>query len=211
MSQHASSPHAAVHAAPRRGFIRKYIFSTDHKVIGIQYLFLGLFSAVLGTTLSMLMRLKLAWPTSAFPLLETPVPGWLPRMASCRPSFIFSLTPPSMARSPCVSPDDRPLAPDFGNFILPIQIGARDMAFPVLNMLSYWTTFVALMILMASLFVEGGAPISGWSAYPPLSALGKIAGPAPDWVRSQTLWIVQHCNLLSGVIADRAQFHHHSR
>src|ERR1051325_6162187 len=75
----------------------------------------------------------------------------------------------------------------FGNYILPIQIGARDMAFPVLNMLSFWTTFVALMVLVSSLFVERGAPISGWTAYPPLSALGKISGPGEG--AGQTLWI----------------------
>jgi len=61
----------------------------------------------------------------------------------------------------------------FGNFILPIQIGAEDMAFPVLNMLSFWVTFLSLVVLISAFFVTGGAPISGWTAYPPLSALGK--------------------------------------
>ena len=65
----------------------------------------------------------------------------------------------------------------FGNYFLPIQIGAADMAFPVLNMLSFWTTFVSLMVMICAFFVSGGAPIGGWTSYPPLSALGEIVGP----------------------------------
>ena len=65
----------------------------------------------------------------------------------------------------------------FGNYFLPIQIGAADMAFPVLNMLSFWTTFVSLVVMIAAFFVAGGAPIGGWTSYPPLSALGEMAGP----------------------------------
>ena len=76
----------------------------------------------------------------------------------------------------------------FGNYFLPIQIGAADMAFPILNMLSFWTTFVSLMVLIAAFFVEGGAPIGGWTAYPPLSALGSIAGPGQG--AGMTLWII---------------------
>jgi cytochrome c oxidase subunit 1 len=76
----------------------------------------------------------------------------------------------------------------FGNYILPIQIGAEDMAFPVLNMLSFWTTFVSLVVLVSAFFVTGGAPISGWTAYPPLSALGQIAGPGQG--AGQTLWVI---------------------
>jgi cytochrome c oxidase subunit I len=75
----------------------------------------------------------------------------------------------------------------FGNYFLPIQIGAEDMAFPVLNMLSFWTTFVALVIMMAAFFVPGGAPLSGWTGYPPLSGAGPITGPGEGL--GQTLWI----------------------
>ncbi len=76
----------------------------------------------------------------------------------------------------------------FGNYFLPIQIGAADMAFPVLNMLSFWTTFVSLVVMVSAFFVEEGAPISGWTAYTPLSALGKIVGPGEG--AGQTLWVI---------------------
>ena len=72
----------------------------------------------------------------------------------------------------------------FGNYFLPIQIGAEDMAFPVLNMLSFWITFVSLVVLVSAFFVTGGAPLAGWTAYPPLSALGQITGPGRRrWAR----------------------------
>jgi len=76
----------------------------------------------------------------------------------------------------------------FGNYFLPIQIGAEDMAFPVLNMLSFWTTFLALMVMVAAFFVPGGAPLAGWTAYPPLSAVGPLSGPGEGL--GQTLWII---------------------
>ncbi len=184
MSSHASTSHSTGHAAPQ-GFIRKYVFSTDHKVIGIQYIFLGLFSAILGTALSMMMRLRLAWPGSQFPLLEHIFPTGFPG-GVMSPEFYLAVLTIHGTIMVFFLLTTVPLS-GFGNYILPIQIGARDMAFPVLNMLSYWTTVVALMVLMASMFVEGGAPISGWTAYPPLSALGKIAGPGLG--AGQTLWI----------------------
>jgi cytochrome c oxidase subunit 1 len=175
----------AVHAAPA-SFLRKYIFSTDHKVIGIQYLFLGLFSAILGTSLSMLMRMQLAWPGVQHPWLARIFPvGFAGGVMA--PEFYLALLTIHGTIMVFFLLTTVPLS-GFGNFILPIQIGARDMAFPVLNMLSYWTTFVALLVLMASLFVEGGAPISGWTAYPPLSALGSVAGPGLG--AGQTLWLV---------------------
>jgi len=184
MAQHASLLHQPVHSAPR-SFIRRYIFSTDHKVIGIQYIFLGLFSAVLGTAMSLLMRLHLAWPTTQFPLLERLFPNSFPGSIMSPESYLAVLTIHGTIMVFFLL-TTVPLS-GFGNFIMPLQIGARDMAFPVLNMLSYWTTFVALLVLIASMLVEGGAPISGWTAYPPLSALGKIAGPGLG--AGQTLWI----------------------
>ena len=76
----------------------------------------------------------------------------------------------------------------FGNYFLPIQIGAEDMAFPVLNMMSFWTTFLALVVMVAAFFVQGGAPLAGWTAYPPLSGAGPVTGPGEGL--GQTLWIV---------------------
>jgi cytochrome c oxidase subunit 1 len=163
---------------PPSGFIWKYIFSIDHKVIGIQYLCLALFSVFVGMGLSLLMRLHLAWPTTKWFFfkggLMTPE-QYLALMTMHGTIMVFMVltTAPQSG---------------FGNYFLPIQIGAADMAFPVLNMLSFWTTFVSLVVMIAAFFVAGGAPIGGWTSYPPLSALGEMAGPGQG--AGETLWIV---------------------
>jgi len=165
------------HQAPS-GFIRKYVFSIDHKVIGIQYLSLALFSVFVGMALSALMRLHLAWPTAKWFFfkggLMTPE-QYLALMTMHGTIMVFMVltTAPQSG---------------FGNYFLPIQIGAADMAFPVLNMLSFWTTFLSLVVMIAAFFVAGGAPIGGWTSYPPLSALGEMAGPGQG--AGETLWIV---------------------
>jgi cytochrome c oxidase subunit 1 len=169
------------HHQPPSGFIRKYVFSLDHKVIGIQYYFLALFSVFLGMALSLLMRIHLVWPNAELPAWLWPGGGqmtaeqYLALMTMHGSIMVFMVltTAPQSG---------------FGNYILPIQLGAADMAFPVLNMLSFWVTFLSLIVLGAAFFVEGGAPISGWTAYPPLSALGQIAGPGLG--TGQTLWVV---------------------
>jgi cytochrome c oxidase subunit 1 len=163
---------------PPSGFIRKYVFSVDHKVIGIQYLTLALFSVFLGMALSLLMRLHLAWPATHWFFfkggLMTPEQYLaLVTMHGTIMIFMVLTTAPQSG---------------FGNYFLPIQIGAADMAFPVLNMLSFWTTFVSLMVMVAAFLVAGGAPLGGWTSYPPLSALGEIAGPGQG--AGETLWIV---------------------
>ena len=166
------------HHQPPSGFIWKYIFSIDHKVIGIQYLCLALFSVFVGMGLSLLMRLHLAWPTTKWFFfkggLMTPE-QYLALMTMHGTIMVFMVltTAPQSG---------------FGNYFLPIQIGAADMAFPVLNMLSFWTTFVSLVVMIAAFFVAGGAPIGGWTSYPTLSALGEIAGPGQG--AGETLWIV---------------------
>jgi cytochrome c oxidase subunit I len=165
------------HQAPT-GFIRKYVFSIDHKVIGIQYLCLALFSVFVGMALSLLMRLHLGWPTAHWAIfkggLMTPE-QYLALMTMHGTIMVFMVltTAPQSG---------------FGNYFLPIQIGAADMAFPVLNMLSFWTTLLSLLVMIAAFFVSGGAPIGGWTSYPPLSALGEMAGPGQG--AGETLWIV---------------------
>src|SRR5436190_1475569 len=171
-----SVEHAAhAHAAPT-GFIRKYIFSLDHKVIGIQYYFLALAAVFVGMFLSLLMRIHLIWPTANLPLIGHIQPetylSLLTMHGTIMVFFVLTTAPQS----------------GFGNYFLPIQIGAEDMAFPVLNMLSFWTTFLALVVMVAAFFVPGGAPLSGWTAYPPLSAVGPVAGPGQG--TGQTLWII---------------------
>src|SRR5260370_25107893 len=164
MSTHESAMQAAhAHEAPQ-GFIRKWIFSLDHKVIGLQYYFLALCAVVVGMFLSLLMRIHLIWPTATLPLLGDIKPETYLTLVTMHGTIMvfFVLT----------------TAPQggFGNYFLPIQIGAPDMAFPVLNMLSFWTTFLAFIVMIAAFFVAGGAPLHGWTGYAPLSALQS---PAP--------------------------------
>src|ERR1700723_4823163 len=150
---------ATVHAHAPQGFIRKYIFSLDHKVIGIQYFFLALTAVWVGMFLSLLMRIHLLWPGANLPLVGEIKPetylSLLTMHGTIMVFFVLTTAPQG----------------GFGNYILPIQLGAADMAFPVLNMLSFWTTFVAFVIMIAAFFVTGGAPLHGWTGYAPLSAL----------------------------------------
>ncbi len=177
--------HAVHHEAPT-SFIRKYIFSVDHKVIGIQYYFLALFSVFVGMTLSILIRFNLVWPGTEVGLLETLFPQGAPGGVMTAEFYLAMLTMHGTIMVFMVLTT----APQggFGNYFLPIQIGAADMAFPTLNMLSFWFTFLSLVVLMAAFFVTGGPPISGWTAYAPLSALGEIAGPGLG--TGQNLWII---------------------
>jgi len=177
----------AVHQhQPPQGFIWKYIFSLDHKVIGKQYYFLALFSVVVGMGLSWLIRIHLVWPNASIPGLDklssTGAPGGV-----MTPEYYLSLLTLHGTIMIFFVLTTAPQS-GFGNYFLPIQIGAEDMAFPRLNMLSFWTTFVALVVLLATFFVTDGPPISGWTAYPPLSAVGSAAGPGEGL--GQTLWVV---------------------
>ena len=177
MVSHADGGHEHVHAAPT-GWIRKYIFSLDHKVIGIQYFLLALVSVFLGMTLSVFMRIHLVWPNIHLPFISGGVmtPEQYLALLTMHGSIMVFMVLTTAPQS------------GFGNYFLPIQIGAADMAFPILNMLSFWTTFVSLVVMVSAFFVEEGAPISGWTAYTPLSALGKIAGPGQGG--GQTLWVI---------------------
>ena len=176
MSSHA---HSAPHAMPApTGFISKWVFSLDHKVIGIQYFLLALAAVCLGIVLSVLMRFHLVWPSAHLPFITggqmTPEQylALVTMHGTIMVFFVLTTAPQS----------------GFGNYFLPIQIGAADMAFPRLNMLSFWTTFLAFVAIIAAFFVPGGSPISGWTAYPPLSGLGQVTGPGEGW--GQTMWIV---------------------
>src|SRR5512132_2714990 len=165
--------HEAVHRhEPPKGFIRKYIFSLDHKVIGIQYIILALAAVLVGMTMSVLMRMNLSWPGTSWPILGTLFPHGAPG-GIMNPDFYLSLVTMHGTIMVFFVLTTAPQG-GFGNYILPIQIGAEDMAFPVLNMLSFWVTFVSLLVMVAALFAAGGAPISGWTAYAPLSALGQV-------------------------------------
>jgi cytochrome c oxidase subunit 1 len=173
---------ASVHAHAPQGFIRKYIFSLDHKVIGIQYFFLALTAVFVGMFLSLLMRIHMVWPTAVLPLVGEIKPeqylALLTMHGTIMVFFVLTTAPQG----------------GFGNYFLPIQIGAPDMAFPVLNMLSFWTTFVGFVVILCAFFVSGGAPLHGWTGYPPLSAL-QTAGPgeglgADLWITSIAIFCV---------------------
>jgi cytochrome c oxidase subunit 1 len=167
--------HEVHHDAP--GFWRAYVFSVDHKVIGIQYAITGLLFLLFGFSLMMLMRWQLAYPGSAWPLLgtlfgEARMPG-----GTMLPEFYNELG--AMHGTIMVFLGVVPLAVGgFGNFVLPLQIGAPDMAFPRLNMLSYWFFFLGGVTMLASFFVPGGAAQSGWTSYSPLAG---IAGTGQTW------------------------------
>jgi cytochrome c oxidase subunit 1 len=137
-------------------------------------------------TLSIFMRLRLAWPAEKWPLLQQVFPDGFAG-GPMTPEFYLSMMTMHGTIMVFFVLTTAPLS-GFGNYFLPIQVGARDMAFPVINMLSFWVTFVALVVMMAALFAAGGAPISGWTGYAPLSALGEVAGPGLGL--GQTLWII---------------------
>jgi cytochrome c oxidase subunit I len=181
--QETSAQPAQVHAPPD-GFIRKYVFSLDHKVIGKQYFALALVAVFIGMFLSWLMRIHMVWPTAKIPLLEmlskTGAPDGI-----ITPEYYLSLLTMHGTLMVFFVLTNAPFAA-FGNYFLPIQIGAEDMAFPRFNMMSFWTTFLAFIVLIAAFFIPDGPPISGWTGYAPLSAVGKDAGPGMQYGAS--LW-----------------------
>jgi cytochrome c oxidase subunit I len=172
------------HHAPPQGFLRKHVFSLDHKVIGKQYYALALAAVFVGMALSWLMRIHLVWPNAPIPglqwLSKTGAPGGV-----MTPEYYLSLLTMHGTLMVFFVLTNAPFAA-FGNYFLPIQIGAEDMAFPRFNMMSFWTTFLAFCILIAAFFVPDGPPLAGWTAYAPLSAVGPDAGPGEGW--GQTLW-----------------------
>jgi len=183
--------HDAVHRhEPPKGFIRKYIFSLDHKVIGIQYILLALVAVLVGMIMSVLMRLKLSWPGTSWPILGSLFPAGAPG-GVMGPEFYLSLLTMHGTIMVFFVLTTAPQG-GFGNYFLPIQIGADDMAFPVLNMMSFWVTGVGFVVLLAAIFFSGSSatvgPIGGWTGYAPLSALGQIAGPGQGM--GMNLWII---------------------
>ncbi len=154
--------------------VQMKLFSTDHRVIGVQYLLLALASVAIGTVLSLVMRLHLTWPGRVLPFHGPILPEDYLALVTIHGTLMlfFVLTTAPQA--------------GFGNLILPAQIGARRMAFPLLNAASFWITAAALLTLLSSTFVPGGSAISGWTAYPPLSA---VAAAGPGQGMGMDLWL----------------------
>jgi cytochrome c oxidase subunit 1 len=181
---HVSEAHATAAHAPQ-AFIWRYVFSKDHKVIGVQYYVTAMFMALVAGTLAMLIRLQLAWPEASWPALGR----WLSRGFSdgvMSPEFYAMLFTMHGTIMVFFVLSTAPVS-GFGNVLIPLQVGWRDMAFPFLNALSYWTFVPGCIVILASFFVGAGAAAGGWTSYPPLSAL---KGAVPGSELGQTLWIV---------------------
>src|ERR1700720_2871156 len=172
---HDISAHAVEHHAPPTSFIRKHVFSLDHKVIGKQYYGMALVAAYIGMFLSWLMRIHLGWTNLAIPgtqlLSSSGAPGGV-----ITPEFYLQLMTMHGTIMVFFVLTTAPFAA-FGNFFLPIQVGAEDMPFPRFNMMSFWVTFTGFLFLLASFFVGDGPTLGGWTQYAPLNAVGSVGGP----------------------------------
>ncbi len=177
------------------GFWRKYVFSVDHKVIGIQYTVTSLCFLFFGFCLMMMMRWQLAYPGKAMPIIGKLFPVGMPDGVML-PEFYNALG--AMHGTIMVFLGVVPLiVGGFGNYVMPLQIGAPDMAFPKLNMMSYWVYFVGAIVMMAGFFVEGGAANSGWTSYAPLSVIAT---------KGQTVWLLGMVFLITSSLLGSVNF-----
>jgi cytochrome c oxidase subunit 1 len=191
---HSASHHDAGHH--ELGFWRKYVFSLDHKVIGIQYGVTSLLFLFFGFCLMMMMRWQLAYPGQPMPLIgnlfgDANMPGGI-----MLPEFYNQLG--AMHGTIMVFLGVVPLGVGaFGNYVVPLQIGAPDMAFPRLNMASYWVYLIGGLLMVASFFVPGGAANSGWTSYPPLSDIAT---------QGQTWWLFGMVFLITSSLLGSVNF-----
>ena len=192
-SDHASHEHH------KQSFITKYIFSQDHKMISRQFLVTGIIWAVIGGLFSVIFRLQLGFPDQTFPILEDLFGHWA-QGGRLDPEFYYALV--TMHGTILVFfVLTAGLSGTFSNYLIPLQIGARDMASPFLNMLSYWFFFAASIVMFSSLFLTTGPASGGWTIYPPLSALGDAMDGSKSgmdfWLASMALFIIS--TLLGGL------------
>jgi cytochrome c oxidase subunit 1 len=187
------------HEHPKQSFITKYIFSQDHKMISRQFMITGIIWAVIGGFFSVVFRLQLGFPEKTFPFLEDIFGHWA---AGGRLDTEFYYALVTMHGTIMIFfVLTAGLSGTFSNFLIPLQVGARDMASPFLNMLSYWFFFAASIVMCASLFLQTGPASGGWTVYPPLSALGDAMSGSKSgmdfWIASIILFIVSQ--LLGGL------------
>jgi cytochrome c oxidase subunit 1 len=180
-------------------FITKYVFSQDHKTIAKQFLITGIIWAIIGGLFSVLFRLQLGYPDQTFPILETFF-GRYAKGGHIQPEFYYALI--TMHGTVLVFfVLTGGLSGTFANLLIPLQIGARDMASPFLNMLSYWFFFLGSIIMFSSLFVQTGPASGGWTVYPPLSALGQASAGSKIgmdlWIAAMSMFVVS--SLLGGL------------
>jgi cytochrome c oxidase subunit 1 len=200
----SGSPAIEVHDADEhehhpQSFWTKYVFSQDHKMIARQFLITGMIWAIIGGGFSVLFRLQLGYPGETFPWLEDLLGHW-GRGGHISAEFYYSLV--TMHGTIMIFfVLTAGLSGTFANFLIPLQIGARDMASPFLNMLSYWFFFAASIVMFSSLFLETGPASGGWTAYPPLSALGDAMPGSKAgvdyWLIALALFVVS--TLLGGI------------
>jgi cytochrome c oxidase subunit 1 len=194
--------HTAEHSSHehhKQSFITKYIFSQDHKMISRQFLVTGIIWAMIGGFFSVVFRLQLGYPDQTFPFLEDIFGHWA-QGGKLDQEFYYALV--TMHGTILVFfVLTAGLSGTFSNFLIPLQVGARDMASPFLNMLSYWFFFLASVVMFSSLFVQTGPASGGWTIYPPLSALGEAMDGSKTgmdlWLTSIGLFIVS--TLLGGL------------
>ncbi len=193
MSESSATAHAEHH---KEGFVRHYLFSLDHKMIGRQFLFTSLLMLIIGGLLAMMVRWQLGYPEQPLPFTDMfseefwDSENWFAQGAPYgvitsefynslftmhATIMIFFVVIPIMVGA-------------FGNFLIPIQIGAGDMAFPLLNLLSFWTAVPAMILIIISFFVPGGAAGGGWTGYAPLAAVPDYAGVEGGW--GVNLWLI---------------------
>jgi len=185
MSAHANE-HLEDHGHHHKEtFVTKYIFSQDHKMIAKQYLITGLIMGAIGIAMSILFRMQLAWPGKSFPIFEALLGKWAPDGVMDAEMYLSLVTIHGTIMVFFVLTAG--LSGTFSNLLIPLQIGARDMASGFLNMLSYWLFFISASIMLLSLFVETGAASAGWTIYPPLSALPMAQSGSG---LGMTLWLV---------------------
>lgn len=194
-----SAGHHDSHEHHQESFLTKYVFSQDHKMIAKQFLITGIIMAIFAMILSILFRLQLAWPEKEFPILELFLGKWA-EGGRISPDFFLALVT-IHGTIMVFFVLTAGLSGTFSNLLIPYQLGARDMASPFMNMLSYWFFFTACVIMVASFFVESGPASAGWTIYPPLSAVPTaISGSATGmslWLFSMVLFIISQ--ILGGV------------
>jgi len=194
MSAHPANP-----AAPPRNFFRRRVFTTNHRALAVLYLLLGLAAVIVGTLLSLVIRIHRIWPAVAFPLYGILRPEDYLAVVTMHGTlmvfFVLTVVPQSA----------------FPNLVLPAQIGAARMAFPRLNAAAFWITLASFLVLLAAFFVPQGAPISGWTSYPPFSAIaatGPGQGAGMDcWLGAIVLFciaaVASSANFLATIVARR--------
>lgn len=173
------------HGHHKETFITKYIFSMDHKMIAKQYLFTALIMGTIGIAMSVFFRMQIAWPEEPFKVFEIFLGSWAPGGVMTPDKYLALVTIHGTIMVFFVLTQG--LSGTFSNLLIPLQIGARDMASGFMNMLSYWLFFLSSVIMIGSLFVESGPASAGWTIYPPLSALPQAI---PGSGTGMTLWLI---------------------